>query len=252
MTAMLAGYALALGVGAVLGILGAGGATLTVPIFVYLFGASPKVATLLSLGVVGAVSLLGVVRASGKSEIRWDWAARAALPSFVTIWLSRKILLPMISPEREPFLMVAFALLLVLVARSMLRSGSARVRASIPVSRFVLRASGVGLVTGALGAGGGFLIVPMLTEWAALPFRVAASTSLAVILLNSAFGIWSGWSAELLPWAGTWLGFAGIAALGLVTGSRLASRIPADMLKRGFAWFLVGVSMLTLILECLR
>lgn len=252
MTAVLAGYALALGVGAVLGILGAGGATLTVPIFVYLFGASPKVATLLSLGVVGAVGLLGVVRASGKSEIRWDWAARVALPSFVTIWVARRVLLPLLPKGSDSLLMLAFALLLLAVARSMLAARSEQRRESLPVSQFVLRASGVGLVTGALGAGGGFLIVPMLTEWAALPFRVAASTSLAVILLNSAFGIWSGWSAELLPWAGTWLGFAGIAALGLVMGSRLASRIPADSLKRGFAWFLVGVSILTFALEWIR
>lgn len=252
MIAAVLGYVLALGVGAVLGILGAGGATLTVPIFVYLFTAPPKVATLLSLGVVGAVSLLGVVRASGKGEIRWDWAARAALPSFVTIWLARRILLPLIPPGRDSLLMMAFALLLIAVARSMLAVRAEQRRESIPATQFVLRASGVGLVTGALGAGGGFLIVPMLTEWAALPFRVAASTSLAVILLNSAFGIWSGWSAELLPWASTWLGFAGIAALGLVTGSRLASRIPADSLKRGFAWFLVGVAMLTLALEWTR
>jgi len=248
----LLGYLLALGVGGVLGILGAGGATLTVPIFVYLFMVPPRLATVLSLGVVGGVGLLGLVRAHAKRELEWSWAVKVALPSLLTVWLTRRLLIPLFGVGGEGLLMVIFAALLAWVARVMLRPPSARGSKPVSQAGFIARSAGVGVVTGLLGAGGGFLIVPMLTEWAGLSFRVAASTSLIVIVANSAMGLLSGWSAELLPWLRVWFAFGAIAAVGLVAGARLASRIPAERLRRGFAYFLLAVAGITLAVESAR
>ncbi len=250
---LAAGYASALLVGAVLGVLGAGGATITVPIFVYLFGIPPKVATVLSLGVVGGVGLLGVVRAYPRREVDWVWAARVAVPSMAAVWVTRRWLVPLIPEGADFALMLAFAALVLVVARSMLGSskGAGGPGVTLAPARFMARASGVGVVTGLLGAGGGFLIVPMLTEWARLPFRTAASTSLLVILANSAMGLYSGWSSALDPWMSEWVIFCGLAGAGLWAGGRLASRISAESLKRGFAYFLIAVATVTMLTELL-
>jgi len=246
------GYLSALAVGAVLGVLGAGGATITVPIFVYFFGVPPKVATVLSLGVVGGVGLLGLVRAYPKKELHWAWAMRVAAPSMVAVWLTRKWLVPLIPSHLDYLLMLGFSVLVFFVARAMLASSHMKTAKTLSATAFMLRASGVGVVTGLLGAGGGFLIVPMLTEWAGLPFRIAASTSLLVIVANSAMGLWSGWSEALAPWFFSWGVFAALAALGLVLSSRFASKLEASKLKRIFAYFLFAVAAMTLLTEALR
>ena len=248
---LVAGYASAIAVGAVLGVLGAGGATITVPIFVYLFSIPPKVATVLSLGVVGGVGLLGVIRAYPRREVDWAWAARVAVPSMAAVWGTRRWLVPLIPEGGDFVLMLAFAALVLLVARAMLKASRGLPSQARPIStaRFMARASGVGVVTGLLGAGGGFLIVPMLTEWAGLPFRTAASTSLLVILANSAMGLYSGWSPALAPWMAKWALFCVLAAAGLWVGGRISSRIPAEALKKGFAYFLVAVAAVTVVTE---
>ncbi len=249
---ILVGYLLALVVGAVLGVLGAGGATITVPIFVYLFSVPPKIATVLSLGVVGAVGLLGVVEGYRKRELEWGWALKTAAPSMLSVWLSRHFLIPLVPDSADFWLMIAFAFLVAFVARAMLKNSGAtgaQGSSSLGSAAFMLRATGVGVVTGVLGAGGGFLIVPMLTEWARLPFKRAAATSLLVIVANSAMGLYSGWSEQLAVWYPTWGIFGAIAAVGLVLGRLGAGRISQAGLKRIFAWFLVAVSVLTLVVE---
>jgi uncharacterized membrane protein YfcA len=251
-TLVIAGYAAALLVGAVLGVLGAGGATITVPIFVYLFSIPPKVATVLSLGVVGGVGLLGVVRAWPRRELQWPWALRVALPSMVGVWVTRRWLVPLIPAQVEFLLMVAFAVLVLFVARAMLAPQTTERSRKLSAPAFMLRCSGVGVVTGLLGAGGGFLIVPILTEWAGLSFRSAASTSLLVIVLNSAMGLASGWSTELAPWYQVWAVFGLLAGAGLWLGARGAAHLPAQKLRQVFAYFLVLVSALTLVTEAVR
>lgn len=243
------GYAMALLVGAVLGVLGAGGATITVPIFVYLFSVPPKLATVLSLGVVGAVGILGVIEAYRRRQLEWGWALKTAAPSMASVWLSRHFLVPLVPDSADFWLMIAFAVLVGFVARAMLKTAATTAEHSVGAASFMGRASGVGVVTGVLGAGGGFLIVPMLTEWARLPFKRAAATSLLVIVFNSAMGLYSGWSPELETWYPTWGIFGAIAAVGLVLGKLGAGRVSQAGLKRIFAWFLVVVSVLTFVIE---
>lgn len=244
------GYAIAMVVGGVLGVLGAGGAILAVPALIYLFHVPVREATHLSLGIVALVALFGIRSSWKAGEVESGWVFKFFLPSSVGVFLARRLLVPSIPAEWEFLLVVAFAALMLLAARAMLiPKKSDETAAAVGQWGFVVRCLGVGTITGMLGAGGGFLIVPILTLWGRLPFRKAAATSLAIIFLNSILGFISGWNDSArayLPLLGVFVLFA---AVGLVLARRFAGGVSADHLKRGFGWFLVGVGVLTLLQE---
>jgi uncharacterized membrane protein YfcA len=249
---IILGLGVALLVGGVLGVLGAGGAILAVPALVYLFEIPAREATHLSLGIVGLVALLGIVQSWRSHEVDLLWTVRFFLPSSLGVVLARKWLVPSIPRSLDFILMLAFAALMVLAARAMLRKAPA-ISSARPVSmvQFGMRSFAVGGVTGLLGAGGGFLIVPILSLWAGLSFRIAAATSLAVIFLNSALGFASGWSAEASARLPVLFAFVGVASIGLVVSRRLARGLQPEKLRRGFAVFLLLVAGVTLLQEAL-
>jgi len=243
------GYFGALFLGALLGSVGGGGAILSVPIFVYAFGVPTTQATQYSLWVVALGALVGLIPyvRSGWVRVRLAWML--GVPSFFGVLIGRRMLVPrlpdqMVLPvfggvSRDEFLMGLFTALMFFAARSMLKPRASVVediKNEKTRSWGVLSLQGVllGLVTGILGAGGGFLIVPLLVGAFRLPMKEAVGTSLMMIAMNSALGFGVGLSqAGTIDWRFL-LQFTGIVLLGVWFGVKGAGRVAGDTLKRGF------------------
>jgi uncharacterized membrane protein YfcA len=219
-------------IGLSLGLTGAGGSILTLPVLVHLAGAPPREAVPLSLLVVGSAALVGAIQRMRAGALH----IRAAV-MFVLAGAAGAIpgaqLTPLVSPT---VLMLVFAVIMIVVALRMLGSSDAAISPAPecrPV-RCLLAGGGVGVMTGFLGVGGGFLLVPALVKFARLPLSMATGTSLAIIACNSAAGFAGHLGSGTIDWklAAT---FSIIAAAGVVIGGKFASLLPQRMLRRGFA-----------------
>lgn len=234
--------ALAAVVGLMLGLLGGGGSILMVPLLTYVAGMPTTEAITASLVVVGATSAVSVVGHARAGRVRWRtgllFGATGMAGAFAGGLIGGHL------PGR--MLMAAFAVLMVITAVAMLL-GRRAVTAAEGTSpgRVLLIGAGVGLVTGLLGAGGGFLIVPALTLLAGLPVTAAVGTSLLVIAMNSAAGLAGHLTAVPIDWRLTGAVTAA-AVLGSLVGARLLTRVPAEKLRRGFGWFVLGMGALVL------
>ncbi len=244
-----AGYVSAVGVGVVLGLLGAGGSILSVPIFVYLFHVPAIVATVYSLFVVGFSSLAGAFAYYRQGLVDKKSALYFAPPALLGIFLARRVLLAQLPPVLftvSDFSLTRDKLILLVFALVMIGSSYGMIRNAAPVSRGVRRPGllvgqglFVGLVTGFAGAGGGFLIVPALVLLVGLGMKAAIGTSLAILSVNSIFGFFVGVSSiSTVDWS-LLLKFLGLAILGNGIGRGLNRRIPAAKLKKGFGWFVL-------------
>jgi uncharacterized protein len=249
----LIGWAATVAVGTSLGLLGGGGSILTVPLLVYLFGIGATVATAYSLVLVGLTSLAGAALHARRGTIDLRSGLPFALPSVVTAYLTRRVLVPRL-PDPVPLgagasvsldraLMLIFAALMLVVAIRMLRSRGESVAAR--VHRPWLLAglgAGVGAVAALLGAGGGFLIVPALVLVAGVPMHDAVGTSLGIIALQSGAAVAGALgSATRFDWP--FLAGLTVASLaGLIVGLRGARRVPAAGLRRAFAALILAVA----------
>ncbi len=249
----LFGYLAAGMIGLSLGLIGGGGSVLTVPVMVYLFGVQPLLATSYSLFVVGSTSLVGAVGNYRKGYVNVKTALLFGIASITTVFLTRKFIIPDI-PKRIPFgtvflssgmlTMILFALLMLVASLSMIKkssSDSAQVR-HIPVNLAQLMVYGVciGIVTGLLGAGGGFMLIPTLVLLVGLPMKEAIGTSLLIIALNSLIGFMGDLGHFRMDWL-LLLRVTVIAVAGILAGGLLSKRIPGDKLKKGFGWFVLGM-----------
>lgn len=248
-----AGYLSAIGVGVVLGLLGAGGSILSVPIFVYLFRVPAVTATVYSLFVVGFSSLTGAIAYFRQGLVDWRAAAFFAPPAFFGIYLSRRVLLdgmPAVLYSSRHFhftknelVLHLFAAVMLAAAIAMIRKRSPRARGTKRRGLLALQGFFVGMVTGMVGAGGGFLIVPALVLLVGLPMKCAVGTSLAIITVNSLFGFWMGYrSVPAVDWV-LLLQFLGFAIFGNFLGRALNRLIPADKLRALFGWFVLAMSL---------
>lgn len=259
------GLSASLAMGIILGLMGAGGSILTVPILVYLFAMPPTVATGHSLFVVGATAMIGGLLAMRRKEIDFRVGLAFAIPSVLGVNFSRGFILPRIPAvlaqvggftlTKEVLVMAAFAALMVAASFSMLKKGGERrsLTASA-LARVALIAVGgliVGMIAGFVGAGGGFLTIPALVIVAGLPMRVAVGTSLMIIAVQSLFGF-AGDVLRGLPVAWSLLGtIAAFAVVGIVAGSLIAHRIKERNLKNVFGWFVLVMGF-AILLEQLR
>lgn len=232
--------ALAVVVGVTLGLLGGGGSILMVPLLVYVAGMGTKEAIAASLVVVGTTSAVSVVGHARAGRVRWRTGLLFGMAGMVGAFAGGLVggHLP------GPVLMGIFAVMMVATAVAMLRGRSApaptAVRTALPVVRVLLDGLVVGLATGLVGAGGGFLVVPALALLAGLPMAVAVGTSLLVIAMKSFAGL-AGYLATVpIDWALTGAVTAA-AVVGSFVGNRLVDRIPADALRRGFGWFVLAM-----------
>lgn len=236
----LAAVALGFLVGLSLGLLGGGGSILTVPILVYVLGFEAKEAIAGSLAVVGLVALVGSWRHARAGQVEGRTAAVFGAVAMAGAYGGARGA-RLVSGEAQ---LVLFAVVMLAVAGFMLRQRPATTESRAAAPSWVvvaLAALGVGALTGVVGIGGGFLIVPALVLLLDVPMKRAVGTSLLVIFFNAAAGF-AGYVGQVaLPW-GLLAAFGACAVAGIVAGSHLVHYVSPRVLRRAFAFFLVGVA----------
>ncbi|MDI1354586.1 MAG: sulfite exporter TauE/SafE family protein [bacterium] len=261
---IILGYIAFLIIGLILGLIGGGGSILGVPVLVYIMSYSAEEATAYSLFIVGITSLIGAMAYLRKGEISAEALAQFALASLITVFCVRRYVMPAIPPEfslfsfrvsKDAFIMILFSLLIFFSSLSMIRKRKpnrvseakwdefARTPFGIPFVIFL--GILVGFITGFVGAGGGFIIVPVLIFFLRLNFKKAIGTSLCIIALNSLIGFTGNIGMLKIDWTFL-LSISGTSIVGIILGSRFAGKIPSQKLKPAFGWFtlVVGISVL--------
>ena len=260
------GYLGAVAMGLSLGLIGGGGSILTVPILVYLFSVDAVLATAYSLFIVGLTSLVGSLSHMRLGNIHWRTAIVFGIPSIISVYITRHYIVPMI-PEtvmtigsfvmsKSMALLILFALIMVLAAYSMIRKGKPQAAdaGEIAYNYPLITVEGliVGFVTGLVGAGGGFLIIPALVLLAKLPMKQAVGTSLIIIASKSLLGFLGdlGQGGQYINWNFLLL-FSAIAVVGILLGAQLSKKISGDKLKPAFGWFVLIMGVYIIIKETL-
>ncbi len=255
----LLGYILAIMMGLILGLIGAGGSILTVPILVYLLGIQPIIATGYSLLIVGAGALFGALRYYRQGHVDLQAALVFSIPAMMAVLFTRALVIPnlpdpILGIPKDSFIMLLFAFLMLAVARFMWNplTTKAAPQSQQPTERLiklVLASAGVGCLTGMVGAGGGFLIIPTLVALFGLPIKLAVGTSLTVIAINSLIGF-QGDILSGIPMNAPVLGlFLGLTLLGMWLGTTLGKNIDGMKLRNLFGVFTALVGILILITE---
>ncbi len=258
------GYIASVLIGVSLGMVGSGGSILTVPVLVYLMGINPLLATTSSLFIVGFTSLIGGLRAYSKKLVDFRAVTEFGLPSIFSIFIARHYILPSLPDtfftigtkpiSKEIFLMVVFAILMLAASLTMIRNRTKEVTASPAhepankIAQVVLLGLLIGTVTGLLGAGGGFLIIPSLVLFLHLPMKTAVGTSLLIVAINSLFGFLFSLKQFEYNWT-ILISFTLLATAGIFIGSRLADKIPGQSLKKGFGWFILVMGLYIIVRE---
>jgi uncharacterized protein len=252
----LTGYIAALFIGISLGLIGGGGSILTVPVLVYLFGVNPLLSTSYSLFVVGSTSLVGAFNNYMKGFVRIKTALLFAISSISTVFLTRKFIIPLV-PENIATIsgfhitasiatMVLFAILMIAAAISMIKSriqktdNTKDTRNKVSTGKLLVYGVGIGIVTGLLGAGGGFLLIPTLVLLVRLRMKEAVGTSLFIIALNSLIGFIGDIGHFSINWF-LLLKITAIAIAGIFVGGIIAKKVSGDKLKKGFGWFVLAM-----------
>ena len=261
----IAGYIAAVFIGIVLGMMGGGGSILTVPVLVYMLHLDAITATTYSLFIVGVTSLTGGTRAYLKKQVDFKAVSEFGIPSIFSIFITRHYILPAIPEKlfsignieftRDAMLMIVFAFLMLIASAFMLVNGDDE-NIERPVSQernskilpLALWGLAIGLITGLLGAGGGFLIIPALLLFVKLPMKTAIGTSLIIIAINSIFGFLFSLKQTPLDWKILLL-FTGLAIVGIYLGSLFAEKIPGKTLKKWFGWFVVIMAVYIIVKE---
>lgn len=256
------GYIFAVVIGVSLGLIGGGGSILAVPILAYLFGLDEKVATAYSLFVVGFAALVGGIRKHTQQQVDWKTAVVFGIPSIIGVWLVRHYVIPVMPDTmfamgdfvctRRMVMFGLFALLMFMAAFSMLsnkerKSGSGDIRYNFPL--ILTEGLLVGGITGLVGAGGGFLIIPALVVLANLEIKIAIGTSLIIIAIKSLLGFMLG-DALNMPVDWQFIGlFTSLAVLGIFIGVYLGQFIDGKKLKKGFGYFIIVMAIFIFIME---
>jgi len=261
----IAGYIAAIFIGIILGMMGGGGSILTVPVLVYLFHVTPLTATTYSLFIVGVTSMTGGARAYAKKQLDFKAVTEFGIPSIFAIFITRHYILPAIPEQlfsigkidftRDTLLMVVFALLMLTASVFMLLNADEGKDQQTPIQErnnriliLALWGFATGVITGLLGAGGGFLIIPALVLFMKLPMKTAIGTSLVIIAINSIFGFLFSLKQTPLDWKILLL-FTGLSILGIYFGSLLAEKMPGKTLKKWFAYFVLVMGIYIIIKE---
>lgn len=259
------GYLGAILIGVVLGLIGGGGSILTVPVLVYLLSINPVTATAYSLFVVGVSSLIGAIKNIRKKQVDFKTAIVFAIPAFVAVYGTRKFLIPAIPDTLYQFenftltkdigIMVFFALIMLLASYSMIRGKCkhcndehAEIKYNYPL--IILEGLVVGVLTGIVGAGGGFLIIPALVILARLPMKKAVATSLLIIAIKSLMGFIGDIENLSIDWKFLVI-FTSFSILGILIGVWMNRFIEGRKLKKYFGWFVLLMGGYILIKELL-
>ena len=256
----LLGYFLALFVGISLGLIGGGGSILAMPILVYIFHFSPQLSTSYSLFIVGVSALTGSVKHYKLNNLNLKTALVFGIPSIASLLITRKFLLPVIPNKifsineliitKNILLMIVFAVLMIAASISMIKKTKTISQINTP-NKFKLAFIGflTGFVTGFLGAGGGFLIIPALLFFAALPMKQAIGTSLFIIAINAIIGFIGDLVNHVSLNFQFLLPFTTIAIIGIFVGTYLSKKIDGNKLKPAFGWFVLVTGIFIIIKE---
>jgi uncharacterized membrane protein YfcA len=252
-------------IGISLGLIGGGGSILTVPVLVYLFNVDPVLATAYSLFIVGLSSLVGAFPKYKAGMIDLKTALVFGVPSIIAVFLTRKVLVPAIpatlfevagvSVTKALAMMILFAVLMVAASVSMIRDKKKEEQATeVPrvfnYPMILLEGAVVGVLTGLVGAGGGFLIIPALVMLSKLPMKQAVGTSLLIIAAKSLIGFTGDVmeNADQIDW--TLLSVVtSLAVVGIFVGNQLSKKIDGAALKKGFGWFVLVMGIYIIIKE---
>jgi uncharacterized membrane protein YfcA len=260
------GYIGAALMGLTLGLIGGGGSILTVPILVYLFGVETSLSTAYSLFIVGLTSLIGSFSHMKLGNVHWRTAIVFGIPSIISVYLTRHFIVPAIPDPifsidaftltKGMGILMFFAIIMVMASYTMIRKpkkaaeGSGEVAFNYPM--ILLEGLVVGMVTGLVGAGGGFLIIPALVLLAKLPMKQAVGTSLIIIASKSLLGFLGDLRPEVnIDWTFLMI-FSSIAIVGILVGAMLSKKISGDKLKPAFGWFVLLMGVYIIIDQLLK
>jgi uncharacterized protein len=257
------GYIASVVIGISLGLIGGGGSILTVPVLVYLFGVDPVLATAYSLFIVGSTSLVGAVPKYRQGLVNVKTALIFGAPAIAAVYATRKFIVPSIPQEvfsiagftvTKPILMMLlFAILMVFASYSMIKGKKEEANGNGGEQTFnypfiLIEGTVVGVLTGLVGAGGGFLIIPALVLLSKLPMKQAVGTSLLIIAAKSLIGFLGDIGHQIIDWKLLMIVTA-LAIAGIFIGNALSKKISGDKLKKGFGWFVLVMGIYIIVKE---
>ena len=253
----IVGYISSVFVGLLLGLLGGGGSILTIPILVYLFHIDAVLASAYSLFIVGTTSLVGTVPKYRDQLVKVKTGLLFGIPSVLAIFITRRWIVPSIPKvifQAESFVLTqrllvmgVFSLIMIFASVSMIRGRkeSGNLTGGLRIPLIILEGLLIGFLTGLVGAGGGFLIIPALVLLTRLPMKTASGTSLFIIAVNSLIGFAGDALITKMDWTFL-LVFTTIAIVGVLAGNQLSRRVPGVLLRKAFGAFtlLMGAGIL--------
>ena len=256
------GYILAVFVGMTLGMLGSGGSILSVPILVYVMGIEPSLATAYSLFVIGTTSLVGGIHKAKQRLVDFYKVILFGIPAVISVFVTRKMLVPKIpniifSTEyftltKSILIMVVFAFLMIFASVRMIKPLKEKIvthNEKLNYYKIVVLGICIGLISGFVGAGGGFLIVPTLLFFAKTPMKMAVGTSLFIVAAQSLIGFTGDiMSEQIIDWE--LLRFFTLASiLGIFIGNFISKKVEDEKLKTSFGWFVLSMGIYIIIRE---
>lgn len=258
------GYLAAVVMGTLLGLMGGGGSILAVPILVYIFQVPPVLATAYSLFIVGLTSAFGVLGYARKGQLDWKVGFSFSLPALIGVFSARKFIVPAL-PEtlmrlgsfeisKDTGLMLLFAVMMLAASISMIRGRKEKepqeakaLSSTKKIALVSIEGLVVGVLTGLVGAGGGFLVIPVLVVLAGLEMKTAVGTSLLVIAIKSLTGFLGDLGgSHNIDWIFL-LGFSSCTILGVFIGGWLSRFVSGNKLKPAFGWFVLAMGVIILL-----
>ncbi len=256
------GYILAVFVGMTLGMLGSGGSILSVPILVYVMGIEPTLATAYSLFVIGTTSLVGGVHKAKQKLVDFNKVGLFGIPAVISVFITRKIIVPRIpnivfsienfTLSKSILIMVVFAFVMIFASVRMIKPLKERIISDgEKLNYYKIATMGIliGLISGFVGAGGGFLIVPTLLFFVKTPMKMAVGTSLFIVSLQSLIGFTGDiMGNQIIDWELLKI-FTLASIVGIFIGNFISRKVEEEKLKTGFGWFVLTMGIYIIIKE---
>ncbi len=257
------GYIASIFIGIALGLIGGGGSILTVPVLVYLFAVDAVAATAYSLFIVGLTSAVGSVSYFKNGLVNIKTAIIFGIPSIIAVFFTRAYIVPAIPKEvfsigdfmvtKSILMMLLFAILMIAASYSMIKKVKKKTTENDSKQEFnypiiLIEGAVVGILTGLVGAGGGFLIIPALVILSKLPMKEAVGTSLVIIAAKSLIGFFGEGSETFIDWA-LLIKVSAFAIAGIFIGTMLSKKIDGAKLKPAFGWFVLVMGIYIIIKE---
>lgn len=259
----IAGYLASIFIGIALGLIGGGGSILTVPVLVYLFSIDAVLATAYSLFIVGTTSVVGSFSYFKKGLVNIKTAVVFGIPSIMSVFLTRAYIVPAIPQEifsignftvtKSILLLLLFAVLMIFASYNMIKKDKEATDNKLQKQQFnylsiFIQGIFTGIITGLIGAGGGFLIIPSLVNLLKLPMKIAVGTSLVIVATNSLIGFLFSLQHSTINWQ-LLLNILSIAIIGVLIGSYFSTKINSKKLKPAFGWFVLVMGIYIIIKE---